>query len=136
MHLEKVNNYMIKANSAFIHNNPNLKCYPIFVNKDTMHNNTSPLIISNNSDNKVCIPKDITIGTPEEMSNYHYSINEITLAAKSYDIKTMPSLSQLQIMYKRHANISTSLDYPKVSSHKSDNTLPLSPLTNSNTMKR
>ena len=50
--LETENNYMIKAQSAFIDNNPNLKCYPIPINKATVHNYVFPLIITNNSDNK------------------------------------------------------------------------------------
>ena len=48
---------MIKALSAFIENNPNLICFPVLINKATLHNNALPLIITNIIDNKVCIPR-------------------------------------------------------------------------------
>ena len=48
---------MIKAHSAFIDNNPNLKYYPTLINKATLQNNALPSIITNNSDNIVFIPK-------------------------------------------------------------------------------
>ena len=48
---------MMKARPVFIDNNPNFKCYPTLINKDTLHNNALPSIITNISDNKVCIPR-------------------------------------------------------------------------------
>ena len=47
----------------------------MLIDKATLHSSVLPLIISNNSDNKVCIHKDITIGTSEVNSNDSYSIN-------------------------------------------------------------
>ena len=86
--IEKEKNYMIKGHSAFIYSNPNVKCFSMLINIATLHNNTLPLIIMNNLDNKGCIPKDILMGTSEAMSNDHYNINEIALVAKSNNIKT------------------------------------------------
>ena len=48
------------------------------INKATLHNNVLPLIIINYSQNKVCIPKDITVGTSDLIDNDSHSINEIT----------------------------------------------------------
>ena len=79
---------MIKACSAFLDNNPNLNHYPTLINKATLHNNAVPLIITNNSDNKHCIPKDITISTSELIDSDSYSISEATLTARPNDIKT------------------------------------------------
>ena len=79
---------MIKVHSAFIDNNENLKCYSLLINKTTCHNNALHLVISNNSDNKVCIPKDMTIFTSEEISNGSYNTNEITLTARLNDKNT------------------------------------------------
>ena len=60
---------MLKVNSAFIDNKTNLKCYPTLINNDTLHSNTfPPLVVTNNSGNKICIPKNRTVGTSEEMS--------------------------------------------------------------------
>ena len=73
---------MMEAYSASIDNSPNLKVYPTHINKITLHNNSLPVIITHNSDNKVWISKNITIGTSEEICNGHYSISEITLTAK------------------------------------------------------
>ena len=37
------------ADSIFIENNPNLKCYPMLVNNNALHHTTNlPLIITNN----------------------------------------------------------------------------------------
>ena len=58
---------MTKAQPAFIDNNP--KCYSVLTKKATLQNNTLPLMITNNSDNKVCIPKDIRIGISELIDN-------------------------------------------------------------------
>ena len=57
------------------------------MNNATLHNETLPLIITNNSDNTVCIAKDITVGTSEIIGNDSYNINEITIAARPNDIK-------------------------------------------------
>ena len=77
---------MIKVQSAFIDNNPNFSMLIHTHNKATLHSDTLPL--TKKSENKVCIPKDITIGTSEEITNGCYSINEITLTGKPNDIKT------------------------------------------------
>ena len=69
-------------NSEYLDNNSNLTCYPILINKATLHNNALRLIITNNSDNKVCIPKAITIGTSELISNDSYRINELNSSAR------------------------------------------------------
>ena len=73
---------MIKAYSEFIDNNPISRYYPTLIDKATLHNNILPLIITRNSDNKLYIPKDITIGIFKEISSDHYNIIEITLTAK------------------------------------------------------
>ena len=79
---------MIKANSVIIDNDPNLKCYYTMINTETLHNNTPmTLIITKNSSNKVCIPKDVTIGMSEEINSTFYSTNETTLISKIKDIK-------------------------------------------------
>ena len=53
---------------------------PYKVNTQTLHKNiTIPVVITNNSDNKVCIPINITIETSEEVNSKCYNINEITL---------------------------------------------------------
>ena len=52
---------MLNARSAFIDNNPNLKCYPTLINKATLHTYALPLIINNTYENKVCISKYIRI---------------------------------------------------------------------------
>ena len=83
---------MLKAHSAFIDNNLNLKCYHTLINKSTSNNNALPLIMTNNSETKVCLPKDMPIGTSEVNNNDNYSIIGITLTAKPDDIKTqMPN---------------------------------------------
>ena len=38
-----------------------------------------PLIITNNADQKFCIPESITMGTSEGFSDDEYGINESTL---------------------------------------------------------
>ena len=53
-----------------------------------IHKATLPLIITRNSDNEVCIPEDITIGTSELNDNDSYSINEITLTVRLNGIQT------------------------------------------------
>ena len=44
--------------------------------------------ITNNSDNKVCIPKDITIGRPNVISTDIHNISEIILTVRGNDLKT------------------------------------------------
>ena len=61
--------------------NPSLKFYPTLIIKDLLHKNAAALIIFNISDNKLCIPKDIIIGTLKVTSNDSYSIDEITIGA-------------------------------------------------------
>ena len=77
---------MIKAYSEFTDNNPNFKYYPTLINKDTLHNNALPLIIINNLNNKVCIPKNLPIGTSELISDDSYF--SMPLTARPNDIKT------------------------------------------------
>ena len=79
---------MIKSHSAFIENNPNLKCYPTLINKATLHSNAIPLVLTNNSEIKFWILKDITIGASELTDNEFYCINKITLTAQCNDMKT------------------------------------------------
>ena len=79
---------MIKARSAFIDNNTNFKCCPILINKVTLHNNTLSLIITNNSDNKVCISKDIIKGISQPIDDGSHRINKITLTARPTHITT------------------------------------------------
>ena len=45
------------------------------------------LQLHNSFDNKVCIPKDVTIGTSKVMQIVNYNINEITLTARHNDTK-------------------------------------------------
>ena len=85
--METENNYTIKGHSVFIDNIPNLNSYPAFINKATIHNNAVLLIFTNNSDNKVCIPKYNTIDTYKLIDNSSYSINEIALTAIPNKIK-------------------------------------------------
>ena len=59
---------MLKTRSAFIDNNLNLKFYPNLINKATSHNNALSFIITTNSYNEVCIPKDMTTGAYEVIS--------------------------------------------------------------------
>ena len=80
--LEKENNYVIKAHSAFADNKTILKCYLTPINKYILHNNVLPLIIINKSDNKVHIHRDITTDKFGVISNDSYCINEITLTAR------------------------------------------------------
>ena len=65
---EEESGFLIIADIAFIGNNQNLKYYPTMINAQTLGNNTFiPLIITNYSDNKVCLFKNIAIGTYEEI---------------------------------------------------------------------
>ena len=57
------------------------------INDDSLHTNAVLLIIYNIFACTDCIPKDITMGTSEVISNDGYSINEITLTAKENYIK-------------------------------------------------
>ena len=77
--------------------NLNLKFNRALINKAKLNNNTLPLTIAKNSDHKICIPKDITIGTSEVISKDSYTINEITLTARSNDIKKEAQ----EILHKR-----------------------------------
>ena len=89
MQIENESNYVPKANSAFIDNHPNVKFYTMLINNAILCNNTVlPLILTNYSDNTFCIPKDITIGTPEEIGCNWYNINEITITTRIRDIET------------------------------------------------
>ena len=60
----------------------------MLINNATLHYNVLTLIISNNFDNKVCIPKVIAIGISEVISNGSYRINEVALTARDNDLKT------------------------------------------------
>ena len=72
-------NSLLTADSTFIHNNPKLKCHTTLINSNNLHNGLHlPLILTNNSDHKICIPCNITIGTSETINNLNYIINEIT----------------------------------------------------------
>ena len=56
-----------------------------FTEMGNLQNNSNlPLTIKNNSDHKICIPCNITIGTSETVDNLNYNINEITFAATSH----------------------------------------------------
>ena len=73
-------NCIIKADSAFINSNPNLKCYPMMISTWALCNTTSiPLIITNNLGNETCIHEIITIGASEGINSYSCNINKITL---------------------------------------------------------
>ena len=114
---------MIESHPAFLDNNTNLKCIQ-WLNKATLHNKTLPLIINQNSNNKVCIPKDITKGTSEEMSNDCYSINEIILIARPSDIKSdAKPVKSIANSTQKRCNINTIFDLSSVISHKENNTL-------------
>ena len=92
----------------------NLRCHPIFMSKATLQNNTLPLINTNNSDNKVCILKYITIDTSEEISIGYFSINDIILTAKPNDIKTdAKSVEAFANPTQEKCDINISLDHPK-----------------------
>ena len=107
--LDTDGNYILKVRSAFIDKNPNLKYYLMLINKDSLHNSAVLLIISINYDNKVCIPKDFTIGSSEVISNDSYSIIEIFLTARCNDLKTD---AQTFLTQKIHA-ISTHSDHSR-----------------------
>ena len=78
-------NYLLAADSAFTHNNPNLKCHPTLINSNNLCNNSnSPLILINHSDYKIYIPCNINIGTSETINKLNYNINEITFNTTSY----------------------------------------------------
>ena len=71
------------------HNTQNLNWYPTMLTIQTLHKNTSILlIISNNSDNKVCICKNMTIGTFEKIISSCYVIKKITITTNLNDIKS------------------------------------------------
>ena len=70
-------NYIIKDQSELKDNDPNLKGFPGLIKNDTLQNNVVPLLISNNMNNKICIPKDIIVGC-QEFDNDKHIINEIT----------------------------------------------------------
>ena len=75
-HTEKESIYEFETNSAFIDNNTHLKCYSTLINNHTLHNNTAlSLIITNNSDNKVCILKDTKISECKEIKGDSYRVN-------------------------------------------------------------
>ena len=77
-------NYLLTANSAFIHNNPNLQCHLTLINSNNIWNNSNlPLVLTNNSDHKICMPCNITVGTSETINNLNYNINEIVFAITS-----------------------------------------------------
>ena len=60
----------------------------MLINTGTLHNNTTlPLIITNSSDNEVCIPKEIGIGTSKEINSGSHNINEIALSTSINNIK-------------------------------------------------
>ena len=48
-----------------------------------MQHSNLPLILTNNSDHKICIPCNIIIDTSETINNLNYNINEITLNTTS-----------------------------------------------------
>ena len=104
---------MIKAYSEFIDNNTNLRYYPLLINNDTMYCNNAPLlIITNNSNNKVYIPKDIIICTSEEIMNDQYSINDIILTARPNGIKTDTKPIKPTANFKqKNCNTNTILDF-------------------------
>ena len=57
--LEKETNFILKANSAFIDNNLNLKCYPTLINTDLLHNIIPYLLkLPTFLTIKVCTPKE------------------------------------------------------------------------------
>ena len=76
-------NYLLTADPTFIHNNPNLKCHPSLINSNNLYNSNLPLILTNNTDHKIGIPWNITIGTSETINNLNYNINEITFVVTS-----------------------------------------------------
>ena len=62
-----------------IHNNPNLKYCSRLTNKTTVHSSALPIIITNNSDNIVYIPKDITVTVVISIIPLHSGIpNDLT----------------------------------------------------------
>ena len=78
------NNYLLTADSIFIHSNPQVNCHPSLINRNNVSNNSNlPLILTNNSDCKICIPCSITVGTSETVNNLSYNINEITIDTTS-----------------------------------------------------
>ena len=77
-------NYLLTADSTFIHNNPNLKCHLTLMDSNNLCNNSNlPLALTNNSDHEICIPCNITIGPSETINNLNYNINETTFTAIS-----------------------------------------------------
>ena len=68
----------------------------MLINKAKLHN-ALPFIITNNSNNKVQTPKDITIGTSESITSNSYSIIVITLTARIMTLK----LKYKQTLHKR-----------------------------------
>ena len=77
-------NYLLTADSTFIYNNPNIKYHPTIINSNNVCKNSNlPLNLTNNSDYKICIPCNITIGTSETIYKLNYNINEITFNTTS-----------------------------------------------------
>ena len=65
-------NYITNVNLAFIDSNPLLKYYLTMVKTQTLQKQTSVhLIISNNSDNKICIPKNTSLGSCKAVNSNH-----------------------------------------------------------------
>ena len=62
-----------------------LNCIPTLTKNDPLHNNTVPLIISNNSNFKSCIHKHIIIATSGDPDNGKSNINDITSTARDSD---------------------------------------------------
>ena len=81
----------------------------MLINKDSLHDSAAHLIISNISENKVCIPKDLTIVSSQITNNDSYSINEITLTMRYNEIKADTQRNHIQ---KTHT----------VNTHTMDNT--------------
>ena len=99
------------------------------------------LIITSNSDNKVCIPKDITIGTSEEISSDCYNINELTLTARINGIKIdettrTKSFKLIANPIQKNTDIHSCIDHLSIINQKDDNILSLSLFRYSNAIKR
>ena len=49
------------------------------INSNILSNNSNlPVILTNTSEHKICIPCNITIGTSETINNLNYNINDIS----------------------------------------------------------
>ena len=95
--------YITNANFSFLSSNALLKSYPTMVDIQTLHRKAFiPLIIPNNSENKICISRDTPLETCEKINCNHYNINEITLMHYHHEITMNDTVSPSTPITKEH----------------------------------